>query len=693
MKFPLHTLAIGAAVLAGVACSDAPLSLSGHLAVAVSPLGLSDVVDVTYSIEVHNALGESVWSRSLDAGSFGGAGGALSYIGVCDARTEFNSVTLTLVSLHDAAGVVDPSTYMNPTPLTREVACVPNGDTSVEFDLTVARQARQGFFDVAVSFDDIFCSAKLDCVDRDGGDLNLLHRTDGTRGLTAVVGFACVGSDGQAAFLYLEDLVVTCDGLATDVVVDPAGLGNVAPPLNTDEYLFGAAVYRGVEGLAGTAYWNVALGLDVDAFEAAGVCSLSALATASSSPWPMDFDGFGPPPGAVYPFIRWQVQLSDGEDGGRRTCTTHALTQDAGVDVVFAGVEAEALRPRHRFDTSALEVVTAPRAECDPPCANGYCAGQDLCACDPGWTGETCEVPICDPPCSTGMLCTAPNICSDVEPVIDSTFGATTVDLEPGTYEIIAWGGAGGPYVIPGNTANGGGGGFASGVYVHPGGSVIVWVGQGGAEGGHSSRTAFGGGNYGGTTSNSYRAGGGGGLSGVFLPVDGALGSGNLHSRALLIAGGGGGRGYQAPGAGGGASGQKAANSGNSRGGHGGTQTAGGAGGANAGGYGSSGAAGSALNGGRGGTGNRSGGGGGGGYFGGGGGGSNNYMGSGGGGGSAFAHDTLIANGVLMAGNSTSVANESHPLRGNAGSPSTTRMVDGLRRGWDGQVVITKIDN
>ena len=280
--------------------------------------------------------------------------------------------------------------------------------------------------------------------------------------------------------------------------------------------------------------------------------------------------------------------------------------------------------------------------------------------------------------------------CLPLDQVFD-TWGDHVVSLPAGTYQLLAWGAAGGPSQRPDGTHGGGGGGFAQGTYVHSGGEIVVRVGQGGARGGNSAYTAFGGGGYGGTSSNSYMAGGGGGLSGVFLPEGGPLGAGTLHSRTLLIAGGGGGRGYSV-GAGGGSAGQAAANSGNAGGGRGGTQTAGGAGGHNGGGYGNAGAAGSALTGGRGGTGNRSGGGGGGGYYGGGGGGSNNYMGAGGAGGSGFAHPTLLTDPVLTAGSGETPGNASDPRRGTAGSASTTRTENGLRRGFDGAVVISRID-
>ncbi len=49
--------------------------------------------------------------------------------------------------------------------------CVENEDVFVEFNITVMRDAEQGFFDIAVNFEDIFCSAKFDsCVGEDVPD-------------------------------------------------------------------------------------------------------------------------------------------------------------------------------------------------------------------------------------------------------------------------------------------------------------------------------------------------------------------------------------------------------------------------------------------------------------------------------------------------------------------------------------------
>ena len=48
---------------------------------------------------------------------------------------------------------------------------------------------------------------------------------------------------------------------------------------------------------------------------------------------------------------------------------------------------------------------------CNPPCVHGTCVGNNICGCEFGWQGSTCEIPICDPPCLNGGKCVSPNQC------------------------------------------------------------------------------------------------------------------------------------------------------------------------------------------------------------------------------------------------------------------------------------------
>ena len=417
-------------VAALVGCSapvDGPAD-AGRVQIDVAPLSLPGLTDAEYTVTVTNGAGgggEVVWTKALSSTRYGDGAGSLSYVGTCDAADDgVSTVTVTLDALRTATGVLDPSTYDNPGAISKEVVCVSNGDVAVTFDLTVARQAQQGFFDVAVSFEDIFCSAKLDCETGSGDDLELLHNpATGGRDLTAVFGFACTGSPSGSTYLYMDDLVVSCTGLDLDVRIDPTGRGNLdtnaAPSANVDGYLFGASVFRGVEGFAGKAYWNVALGLDETTFEDAGDCTLVGRATASSEPFPQEVDGFPLPEGSVYPVIDWSVQLSDASG---RVCETHAVNE-AGSDVEtsylgylpalnqFTWGDAPIYLDA-RFEPEADIVLRAAAAICNPACAHGGCVATDTCDCTgTGYSGATCATPVCTAPCENGGSCVAPETC------------------------------------------------------------------------------------------------------------------------------------------------------------------------------------------------------------------------------------------------------------------------------------------
>ena len=318
---------IAALLLLVTGCAPAPAPApSGALAVAVAPLRLAGVTDATYTLAVTNADGEPVWTRAgLASTAYGDGAGSLSYVGPCDAEASPNTVTLTLEALATADGPLPASRWLNPTPVALSFACVADADVSVDFDLTVLRAAEQGFFDVSVNFDDLFCSAKLDCQSASGGPLLLLHEPTGQRGPTVVLGFACTAGPGQATTLYLDDLAVSCDG-GTAYTVDPSGgpgnLGGAAPGL------FQAATYRGREafGSVDKCYWNAALGVGA-AFGAN--CRLRATGTATSSA----FAGLATPSGQRWPLITWDLALTGAT--GAVSCGRHAVNAGTEVTTVY----------------------------------------------------------------------------------------------------------------------------------------------------------------------------------------------------------------------------------------------------------------------------------------------------------------------------------------------------------------------
>ena len=408
----------GAALLAlsGLgACIGEAAPPSSSVQVEVSPLSLTGITDARYTLTVTNApggLGEVVWSRTVTSDQYGDGAGSLSYVGPCDGGKR-HTVTLVLDALY-AGAELDTSTYENPTPVSLEVDCLENRDVPVRFDITLMRQADQGFFDVAVQFEDIFCSAKLDCQNDAGGDLELLFNGP-DRDLTAVLGFACTSGEGQT-WLYMDDLVIDCAGSTLDVRVAPTGLGATTPTSNPNDYLFAAATYRGL-GQGGVAYWNVALGLDATRFGTMGACTLKTRATASSAAWNQEPDGFPFPLATVYPVIEWEVVLSDAQG---RECTRHEVGS-AEVKVEYVGYlptnalvwADQPLYMQHRLTPGAEggTVLSAGAPICNPSCDHGTCVANGVCACEDGWDGERCDEPVCEPACINGGDCVAPDTC------------------------------------------------------------------------------------------------------------------------------------------------------------------------------------------------------------------------------------------------------------------------------------------
>jgi hypothetical protein len=460
---------------------------SGRLNVAIAPLSLPGVGKVCYDLRVTNgpsATDPIVWQRGepgvnggiVDPGAIcsseygNGPGGAITFVGTCDASplasedsSRVNSVTLWVDALHDTTGAYlaadGPEGWQDPCPdgCTLAADCVEQRDTTVVFDLTILRQANQGFFDIGVTFDDIFCSAKLDCVKPDGEPIRLLHHPDsGLRDQTAVVAFACTsGVGGPSTVLLHDDVLILCEAGTTvlDVSVGPgnaygAGPGQIADPA-TDDPIWQYAVYVGNEALqcAGQScdkvYWNIAVGFSTDARN----CRLITAATA------LDASGdevFATPDASIYPYIAFDVALTTNDDSPVLACSTHRLNEvpaglepvasplaDGGVEL-DAGSDADAdsapqrtpriasiiapivdapsavatdyvpLTAPRDFDAS-FDGFTLARRPCSPnPCDNGgVCWGDNLCECVGEWTGDFCQIPPVSTLCSEDVLPTA----------------------------------------------------------------------------------------------------------------------------------------------------------------------------------------------------------------------------------------------------------------------------------------------
>ncbi|PKN54663.1 MAG: hypothetical protein CVU56_25400 [Deltaproteobacteria bacterium HGW-Deltaproteobacteria-14] len=420
--------------------TDAP---GARLAIDVAPLNLVGVGDVVWDLEVVNGAStpETVWQRRVSSSRYGDGAGSASYVGTCDAASNPNTVRVWVVGVYGAAvtdpgsfnrGATDgvgavtftgaPLAFQNPTAsaaLTREVDCLANSDVAVAFDVALMRPARQGFFDIAVNFSDIFCSAKFDCCDDanandacdDGEDIDLLFTAGDGRGRTMVLGFACTaGTDAtDATTLYMNDLAFDCtsptSGFVADFSVNPAGAtpgnqcdaGDMAScdavidpaPAQADTYLFQIAVYRGDEllqsegGAAHKVYWNVALGVKAGI----GDCVLRTGATADNPNDARDgLVGGVVSRGAVYPYVAWDVPLG--------TCASEPLSFDGTTSVQTDYTETTATGATSFGYAFAPGAPPAP--VCAAPCLNGgACTGPNTCTCTGSWTGATCDTAAC----------------------------------------------------------------------------------------------------------------------------------------------------------------------------------------------------------------------------------------------------------------------------------------------------------
>ena len=355
-----------------------------RVALGVAPLSLPGVDYACYDVAIDGpsgrviTLGDPTRTRAegdddaLCSWQYGnGKGGDIAYVATCDADDgdgdglADNTVTLWLDGLyadpdgdHDATEDADVGGWHDPCEggcaLTTE--CRENEDAAVAFNLTVVRDAKQGFFDIGVDFDDIFCSAKLDC--RDG----LLHDpTSGERGMTAVIAFACTagpirGDDDPGTTLYMNDVRVECTGAQpgpgdrttgeaatrTYYVRPNLGAGQHGPVPSDAPVFFQTAIYTGHEQLPGVdkCYWNNAIGLDPSALGPS--CTLHLRATAANGTLA---DNETPADATRYPVIVWDVPLTDGS--GALVCDDAAHPLDGG-----NGVKTDYAGPGERFTYS-----------------------------------------------------------------------------------------------------------------------------------------------------------------------------------------------------------------------------------------------------------------------------------------------------------------------------------------------------
>ena len=385
----LLTIMSSAAALTAACSDDQSAQSKSRFALRVAPL--EAVGGASYGLTVKTALpgpNNVVWSRAaITSAAYGNGAGAITYVGPCDASPGANPhrIEVVLESLSDTSGnAIDTGTYINPAPAGSPVVvtadCAANTDVAVEVNLTVMRNADQGFFDVAVTFDDVFCSAKLDCRNGEGPIELLFDPADNTRKTTVVMGFACTSGGGEPTWLHMSDVEIVCDGVPP-MYFDPSGtLGNNGP-LGTGPSFFETGIYRDLEQLPNLdkCFWNAAFGINLGA--SARNCRFRASGTASST----SFQPSGATPtNTISPYVAWDVMLTD--SAGALLCTKHPLNgPDGGVAAAYTPWTGATFT--HEWQCVPDAVVETNRLGC-----SGVLAGGARATCDPGVDGVSVTI-------------------------------------------------------------------------------------------------------------------------------------------------------------------------------------------------------------------------------------------------------------------------------------------------------------
>jgi len=427
----------------------------------MAALNLQGVGDVVWDVEVVNGAdpAQVVWQKRLSSTGYGDSTGSASYVGPCDADpgVNENTVKVWVVGVYSspvatlgtfASGAVGGATtpdveFQNPTTagaLTQVATCQENADVFVQFDVALMRPAQQGFFDIAVNFNNIFCSAKFDCcADTDANgcaadgteDIYLLFDAAGVRSSTMVLGFACTAgaTAGVETELYLDALQLDCtsptaETFAADITLNPSGpAGNQCTAgadgmstctgvvtesngVDADAYLYQLAIFRGLEQLqsggidAQKVYWNLALGV-MRAETGADItdCWLRTQGTADDANGTSIVALGNIAAGAVYPYIQWDVDLA--------TCGAEPLTFGDDTAMVRADYTTTGGAGRGFAYGYGPNLTAGPF--CAVACENGGQCVSGACVCPTGFSGTACETN--DDDC-VGDPC-APGTCTD----------------------------------------------------------------------------------------------------------------------------------------------------------------------------------------------------------------------------------------------------------------------------------------
>ena len=351
------------------ACSE-DQTAQAEVAVTVAPLDLQSAWGATWRLQIETPDGDGGWAPVIDRSvNAPGDRGALTFVGPCVPGPSRVTVTLLEVVRDD----LSPMDVVLPPPMSQEVTCFENANAPVEFNVTVMARAEQGFFDVAVEFEDVFCSAKVDCQP----DL-AFHPVTGERVATLVTGLTCTAGDdgdGETTYLGIVEAYLCCSNgtrVSCTVLDRPPRAG-----------VLDTQTYSGDAENSGGRYLNTTWALD-EAFltNTGGTCFFTAMGYVNTAP-------IGQTPSTVY---------------------------DPGMPAFhfYAEVQSDATCPESTVTVGYSDEPPNGRADCSPlpdvgPAEEETCNGRDdNCdgVADDGFV-------VCQDPPQQGCDCTPPDYDED----------------------------------------------------------------------------------------------------------------------------------------------------------------------------------------------------------------------------------------------------------------------------------------
>jgi|GEM_PF-2668725 len=329
-----RALALSIAALFAVgACADSGTTdgpPDNGVEITLAALNLSDVTYTQYTITVEDASNNVVSTVQIDSDSYAvGDPSTVRYVAPCDSTDNDNEVIVSVDTIETSAGAVPAGSL--PPDQSQTVTCNANESVQVSFDFQAITSSELGFFDVFIGTDVVYCSAKLDC----DAASPLFPDSDAT----IVLGFSCTANNAATAnstVLHMDDIVIDCTVPSQEpaVTIDVGQSGNLSTGItDSNNWIDGVTVFRGEDLIGSTAdnvYWNVAIGLDSNAYILSNVCSLKTHAAVTA--------GTSVPAGA--PYIAWDVPITTASN--TLTCDSHKLfAASSGVAVEWpSGTEA-----------------------------------------------------------------------------------------------------------------------------------------------------------------------------------------------------------------------------------------------------------------------------------------------------------------------------------------------------------------